>query len=95
MATKARTRSIKWTPSCAGGSRFAFIRSCKLVELTIGLYMVERVTDKMPTSTVGTYETLADALAAIQAEPPATCQRCGRTVVPGYQIPDPGMPCPK
>jgi hypothetical protein len=93
MTTK--TRTIKWTPSCAGGSRFAFIRSCKLVELTIGLYVVERVTDKMPTSTVGTYETLADALVAIDGEPEATCFRCGHSVVPGCQVPDWDLPCPK
>jgi hypothetical protein len=86
--------NIRWNSATAGGGRFAYLRSCKLVELSIGLFVVERVVDKMPTSTVGTFEKLDDALAAIAEEPEALCFRCGRSVVPGYQIPDPGLPCP-
>lgn len=90
-----RPRAIKWNKSVGGSSRFAFIRSCKLVELGSDLYLVERVTDRMPTSTVGTFFTLESALAAVDAEPEATCFRCGKSVVPGSQAPDPDMPCPK
>jgi hypothetical protein len=90
MTTK--TRSIKWTKSCAGGSRFVFLRSCKLTELAFGGYMVERVTDRMPTSEVGYFAELSAALTAIDAEPEATCFGCGKQVVPGYQWPD--LNCP-
>jgi hypothetical protein len=98
MATKARTRNIKWNtnPASLGRGRWAYVRSCKLSELSIGLFILERLdTNLLPTEVVGTFEGLDGALAAANLEPPATCQRCGRTVVPGCQIPDPGMPCPK
>ena len=93
MSAKTRN-AIKWNKSVGGSSRFAFIRSCKLVDV-LGSYVVERVTDGMPTSVVGTFFTLESALEAINAEPEATCFRCGHSVVPGNQVPDPDLPCPK
>lgn len=95
MSAKTRN-AIKWNKSVGGSSRFAFIRSCKLVEVW-GLYVVERVTDGMPTGAVpgSPFSTLESALEAINAEPEATCFRCGGSVVPGNQVPDPDLPCPK
>lgn len=87
------SKTIKWNNG-VGGGRFAWLRSCKLVELASGGYIVERVTDRMPTSTVGYFDKLADALQAISKEPKAVCFRCGHSVVPGYQVPDPDIPCP-
>lgn len=87
------SKTIKWAKSISGG-RFAWVRSCKLVELVSGGYLVERVTDQMPTSVVGYFDGLSEALRAIDDEPEAVCFRCGDRVVPGYQIPDPTLPCP-
>lgn len=94
MSTRPRT--IKWNKSVGGSSRFAFIRSCKIVEVW-GLYVAERVTNGMSYEAVpgSPFSTLDRALAAIDAEPEATCFRCGKSVVPGSQALDPDMPCPK
>lgn len=58
------------------------------------LYLVERVTESAH-EPLGTFGTLAEALAAVDGEPEATCFRCGRSVVPGNQWPDADLPCPK
>jgi hypothetical protein len=93
VTTTKKTKNIKWTKSCAGGSRFAFLRSCKLVSWASGGYVVERV-HAASTETIGWYATLGSALDVIDQEPEAVCFRCGESVVPGYQVPDPSMPCP-
>jgi hypothetical protein len=89
-----RTATVKWNKSYSG--EFAYVRSCKVVKLASGGFLVERVDSAlMPTSTIGWFATIENALASTASEPEPTCQRCGKTVVPGYQIPDPSLPCPR
>lgn len=93
-ATKISRRSIRWNQGF--GTRYAFVRTCKLVELVGGLYLVERVgTDLMPCGEVGTFPALRQALEAIAGDPVPKCTGCGR-VVAGieYVTPDPEYPCP-
>lgn len=60
----ATSRAIKWIKSCTGHAWFAYVQDCKIVELTIGVYVVERITEEIPTDTIGIYATLVEALAA-------------------------------
>lgn len=97
MATTRRSisaRSIRWTKSSAGGSKFAYVGTCKVTALTFGPFMVERVNaDLMPTSTMDTVETLALALELVASEPEPRCLGCGR-VVAGPQYVNPDLNCP-
>jgi hypothetical protein len=49
-----------------GGGRFAFVGGFKVVELLVGLWLVERCVDRLPVATVGAFGSEAEALEAAQ-----------------------------
>lgn len=101
MAAKTRRyvttdpATLTWQRSASGAKRFTIVRGAyKLSDLTCGLFVLERLgDDELPAGVLGTFETLDAALERIDLGP-AFCQRCGHSVVPGYEVPDPTMPCP-
>lgn len=85
---------LVWRQGLSGP--FTIVRNAyKLVgPLSGGQYIAEQLGSAgLPIETLGVYETLDDALDRIDTGP-AYCRGCGHRVVPGYEVPDPTLPCP-